>query len=55
MVSISSYGVGKELMVQCTAVLLRMCRNCTLVYEIGERTKTVPNKPHIILNLLVTF
>ena len=37
--------MGKELVVQCTAVLLRRCRICTVIYENGERTKTVPNKP----------
>ena len=44
-VSSSSYGMGKVLVVQRTVWILRVRSICTIVYENGESTNTVPNKP----------
>jgi hypothetical protein len=46
-VSSSSYGMGKVLVVQRTVWVLRVRRICTMLYETGESTNTVPNKPLI--------
>jgi hypothetical protein len=44
-VSMSSYEMGKLLPVQRTVWVLRVRRVCTVLYESGETTKRVPNKP----------
>lgn len=44
-VSMGSYEMGKELVIHRTTWFLQVSRKCAVVYEIGERTKTVPNKP----------
>ena len=44
-VSSSSYGMGKVLVVQRTVWVLRVRSICTMLYENGESTNTVPNKP----------
>ena len=44
-VSSSSYGMGKVLVVQRTVWILRVRSICTALYENGESTNTVPNKP----------
>ena len=48
-VSSSSYGMGKVLVVQRTVWILRVRSICTALYENGESTNTVPNKPLIVL------
>ena len=48
-VSSSSYGMGKVLVVQRTVWILRVRRICTMLYENGESTNTVPNKPLFML------
>jgi len=37
--------MGKVLVVQRTVWILRVRSICTIVYENGESTNTVPNKP----------